>query len=70
MELKKLCKNTPTHYKMEKLINWSELSRFLTDGSRGGVRSKQIPGKHKKKVEELLKFIEDWKVRTKQERRH
>lgn len=55
---------------MEKLINWSELSRFLTDGSRGGVRSKQIPEKHKKKVEELLKFIEDWKVRTKQERRH
>lgn len=54
---------------MEKLINWSEISRFLT-GSRGGVRSKQIPEKHKKKVEELLKFIEDWKVRTKQERRH
>jgi len=42
------------------LINWSELSRFLTRGDRGGIRMNKIPKKHSSRVEALVKLIEDW----------
>ena len=45
----------------KKIVNWSELSRFLTRGDRGGIRANNIPEKHKTKVDELLKLIENWK---------
>lgn len=48
---------------MEKLINWSELSRFLTKGDRNGIRANKIPKKYQRKVDELIKFIRDWKER-------
>jgi len=45
---------------MEKLINWSELSRLITKGDRNGIRANKIPKKHQAKVERLLKLIEEW----------
>lgn len=46
---------------MEKLINWSELSRFVTKGDRNGIRANKIPKKHQAKITRLLNLIEDWK---------
>jgi len=46
--------------KPQDLIKWSELSRFLTKGDRGGVRMNKIPKKHSRRVEALVKLIEDW----------
>lgn len=50
---------------MEKLINWSELSRYITGGDRNGIRPKKIPKKHKDKLDKL--FLEElpkwWKGR-------
>ena len=31
---------------MNKLINWSELSRYITKGDRNGIRFGKIPKKH------------------------
>lgn len=45
---------------MEKLINWSELSRLITKGDRGGIRPKAIPKIHEHKVRRLLKLLEEW----------
>jgi len=47
--------------KSKKLLNWAELSRFLTRGDRGGIRANNVPGKYKSKVDNLLKLIESWK---------
>jgi len=44
----------------KKIINWSELSRLLTRGDRGGIRANHIPKKYKSRIDELLKLIEDW----------
>jgi hypothetical protein len=38
---------------MEKLINWSELSRIIT-GNRNGIRFKKIPKKHIEALDKLL----------------
>jgi len=46
--------------KPQDLIKWSELSRFLTRGDRGGIRANAIPKKHKKRVDALLKAVEEW----------
>ncbi len=45
---------------MEKLINWSELSRLITKGDRGGIRANAIPKRHEAKVKRLLKLLEEW----------
>lgn len=42
---------------MEKLINWSELSRIITGGDRNGIRFKKIPKKHIEALDKL--FIDD-----------
>ena len=42
---------------MEKLINWSELSRLITGGDRNGIRFKKIPKKHIEAIDKL--FIKD-----------
>ena len=42
------------------LINWSELSRFLTRGDRGAIRTNKIPKKYKDKVDVLLKAVVGW----------
>jgi hypothetical protein len=42
---------------MEKLINWSELSRYITRGDRNGIRSRKIPKKHLDSLDKL--FTED-----------
>jgi hypothetical protein len=47
----------------KKIINWSELSRFITKGDRGGIRANSIPEKHKAKVNDLLKLIKEWSKR-------
>lgn len=45
---------------MNKLINWSELSRHITGGDRNCIRANHIPVKYKGKVNRLIKLIEAW----------
>jgi hypothetical protein len=45
--------------KVDKLINWGELSRQLA-GSRSVVTKKRMPKKHEKKVNELRAKITGW----------
>jgi hypothetical protein len=40
---------------MRKLINWSELSRYITGGDRNCIRAKKIPKKHLKALDKLFK---------------
>lgn len=42
---------------MNKLLNWSELSRYITKGDRNGIRFGKIPKKHIKALDKLI--IED-----------
>ena len=42
---------------MEKLINWSELSRLITGGDRNCIRANKIPKKHREALDKL--FNED-----------
>lgn len=42
---------------MNKLLNWSELSRYITKGDRNGIRFGKIPKKHINALDKL--FIED-----------
>jgi len=42
---------------MNKLLNWSELSRYITKGDRNGIRFGKIPKKHTEALDKL--FIED-----------
>ena len=44
---------------LEKLINWSELSRHLS-GSYQNVRPNKIPKKYSKQVERLMEHLEMW----------
>lgn len=50
---------------LEKLINFSELSREITGGNRGCIRPNQINGKYFEKLDKL--FLEDipnwWKMK-------
>ena len=46
---------------MKNLINWSELSRLLTNGDRGNIRSNKTGKKYKKIVDDLLKRLREWK---------
>ena len=39
---------------MEKLINWSELSRYITKGDRNGIRFGKIPKKHIAALDQLF----------------
>ena len=39
---------------MEKLINWSELSRYITKGDRNGIRLGKIPKKHIPALDQLF----------------
>lgn len=39
---------------MEKLINWSELSRYITKGDRNGIRFGKIPKKHIPALDQLF----------------
>lgn len=40
--------------KMNKLLNWSELSRYITKGDRNGIRFGKIPKKHINALDKLL----------------
>lgn len=42
---------------MNKLLNWSELSRYITKGDRNGIRFGKIPKKYTEALDKL--FIED-----------
>jgi hypothetical protein len=42
---------------MNKLLNWSELSRYITKGDRNGIRFGKIPKKHTEALDKLI--IED-----------
>lgn len=42
---------------MKKLLNWSELSRYITKGDRNGIRFAKIPKKHIEALDRL--FLED-----------
>ena len=39
---------------MNKLINWSELSRYVTKGDRNGIRFGKIPKKHIPALDQLF----------------
>ena len=45
---------------MSKLINWSELSYYLSK-SKTSVRSNLHPKKYKKRIDTLLWYIDCWK---------
>ena len=47
---------------MKDLINWSELSRYITGGDRNGIRSnKKLPKKHIDKLNNLFqKELPKW----------
>jgi len=44
---------------MNKLINWKQLSRFLT-GNENSIKSSNIPSKYKDRVHSLIQMLEDW----------
>ena len=44
----------------EKLINWAELSRLLSN-DRSAITRKRIPKAHEKKIDDLLSLISEWK---------
>ena len=48
-------------FESENLINWSELSRFLSKGDRNGIRKNKFPEVHRKNVESLIEVIQQWK---------
>lgn len=51
---------------MEKLINWSELSRLITGGDRNCIRPKKIPKKHLAKLDKLFtEEIPEWWAKEK-----
>jgi hypothetical protein len=53
---------------MEKLINWSELSRMVTRGDRNGIRSNKIPKKHIEALDRLFeKELPEWWRKMKSE---
>lgn len=39
---------------MNKLINWSELSRYITSGDRNSIRPKYVPKKHYAAMDRLF----------------
>lgn len=43
----------------EKLINWSALSKHLTN-SNDAIRQNRIPLTHKKKIEQLISYLDSW----------
>jgi len=44
----------------QKLINWSEVSRFVVQGDRNGIRTNKVPKKHQQTIDDLMKRIEHW----------
>lgn len=46
---------------LRKLINWSELSRFIAGGDRNSIRPKYIPKKHYEALDKLFnKDLPEW----------
>ena len=45
---------------VESLINWAEVSKFLTNGG-DRIRKNRIPKAHEKRIEELLILLQAWK---------
>lgn len=55
---------------IEKLFNWSEISRIIKpEGDRGIVRRNDVPNIYKEQVEELLDFARGWKERVQAHRK-
>lgn len=53
---------------MKNLINWSELSRYITKGDRNCIRSNKVPKKHIKALDEIFnKELPDWWAKYKGE---
>lgn len=48
-----------TKNKIDKLINWGELSRQMS-GSRSVVTKNRMPKKHEEKVNELRAKVKEW----------
>lgn len=51
---------------IEKIINWSELSRYIAGGNRGTIRQNLLPEKHIKELDKLFtqdlpRWWEDYK---------
>lgn len=45
---------------MSKIFNWSEISRLLTKGDRGGIRRSYKGKRYKEAVEEIKEFENNW----------
>jgi len=53
---------------MDKLINWSEVSRMITKGNRGCIRSERLTKKYIKELDKLfLEQIPEWWMKYKSE---
>jgi hypothetical protein len=53
---------------MKNLINWSELSRYITKGDRNCIRANKIPKKHTKALDNLImNELPDWWRRYKKQ---
>ncbi len=50
---------------MSKLINWSEVSRLLTN-DRTAIRSDYSGKKYKEQVDQLKRLVKEWKALQKQ----
>ena len=51
---------------MKTIINWSELSRYITKGDRNCIRSNKIPKKHIKEIDKLIYYdLPKWWEKTK-----
>ncbi len=48
----------------EMLINWSELSRYLTKGDRNGIRKNKKPLIYQQKINKLLEYVKEWQEKT------
>lgn len=53
---------------MNNLINWSELSRYITAGDRKCIRAEKIPPKHLEKLDQLFLIdLPEWWGKRKDE---
>lgn len=52
---------------MKKILNWSEISRYITKGDRNGIRPKKIPIKHIEALDDLFfKDLPKWWIKEKE----
>ena len=67
-QIKKLSNIIKTKSMIEKIINWSALTRLITGGDRNGIRSNNIPKKWHTAIDKLIYVdLPAWWERKKKE---